>query len=129
MIFVDADFFIGFFYKQDAHHTRCLDISESIEEEITTSWDVVDEVTTKLFYNVNKQTALNFLSYLKSERVIIIYPNQSLFMKTKSVFEQQKHKHVSLTDCMNMAIMREKKITTVLSFDKIYEKNGFSLVK
>lgn len=129
MVLADADFFIGPYLADDAHHQKCISLSETIDEEIITSYDVIDEVVTKLTYFRRKDKALLFLEDVKSTNLSIIFPDRKLSEKAIVIFKSQKTKHVSLTDCMNMAIAKEKKIKHILSFDKVYEKNGFRLVK
>lgn len=127
MIFADADFFIGYLNKHDLHHEKCIKLAKEIEEEILTSWDVVDEVTTKLSYFVSKDRALRFIQRVIEEKITIVYPSLDLLISAKEIFKNQTSGKISLTDCMNMAIAKEKKIRDFLSFDKIYTKNGFKL--
>ncbi len=129
MVFADADFFIGLYFKEDAHYEVCRKIIESIEEEILTSWDVIDEVSTKLTYFVNQKASIIFLRDVFSSKFLVIFPDWDLSQKARVIFENQKSHMISMTDCMNMAIAREKGVTGFLSFDKVYEKNGFKLVK
>ncbi len=89
MIFLDSDYFIGYFIKEDSHHQNCLKLAEKIEEEIITSYDVIDEVATKLSYNVGKTLSLQFLFYIEKEEMPIIYPQEELFKKTKMIFQNQ----------------------------------------
>jgi len=128
MIFVDADFFIGLYHREDHHHKTCLKLLDKIGEEIITSWDVIDETVTKLIYRTEKKFAILFIEDLLNKHVIIVYPNSRLFTKAYKFLLQQQSKHVSLTDCMNMTIAKEYKITQFLSFDEIYLKNGFTLI-
>ena len=129
MFFADADFFIGLYFKEDPHHENCKRIIKNFEEEILTSWDVIDEVSTKLTYFVNKKVSIIFLQDIFSNKFLIVFPDWNLSQKAWAIFENQKSHKVSMTDCMNMAIAEEKGIEKFLSFDRIYEKNGFKLVK
>lgn len=129
MIIADADFFIGLYYLEDPHHKRCIALTRSVTEELITSYDVIDEVITKLTYFKRKDKAKLFLNDIKKTNLTIIFPNLKLFEETIKIFESQQTTRVSFTDCMNMAIAKEKRIRYFLSFDKIYEKNGFKLVK
>lgn len=128
-IFADSDFFIGLYLITDPHHKNCLLIAKKVKEELITSYDVVDETVTKLSYIQSKNIALEFANDLERNKILITYSTPTLFRLALQIFRSQSSKHVSLTDCLNMAIMKEKKIERVLSFDKIYEKNGFSLMK
>lgn len=129
MVLVDADFFIGLYLDTDPHHKKCLALSPSITDELVISYDVIDETFTKLTYIGNKEIALHFVNDLKKKNIVIIFTTLQLFNLALKIFLLQSSKHVSLTDCMNMAIMKEKGIKKVLSFDKIYEQNGFELIK
>lgn len=130
MVFADADFFIGLYYTKDAHHENCVQISDSLHADIITSWDVVDEVATKLTYFADKNFSLRFLKRIFEDRHIeVVLPDYNLINEARKIFEGQKSHRISLTDCMNMAIAENKGITEFLSFDKVYEKNGFKLVE
>lgn len=129
MIFVDADFFIGFYNVNDALHERCLRLSRTIEDSLITSWDVVDETATKLCYVKDKKVSEAFLDRLAKEHFPIVYPDHALFHQAREIFAAQTTKHVSFTDCVNIAIARQKHVTHILSFDGVYEKNGLTLVK
>lgn len=129
MIFIDADYFIGLYYKEDAHHKRCIRLSKEVRDTQITSLDVIDESITKIAYFIDKESALDFLNLVEKATIEIIYPTPIWVMRAKDVLKQQTLRHVSWTDCMNMAIAKQKGITTFLSFDKIYEKNGFKLLK
>lgn len=127
MIFADADFYIGLYNHGDEHHQKCKSFIEKISDEIVTSLDVIDEVSTKLSYYLSKDIADKFLIRIEKEKVHLVYPDANLFLKAKDIFRSQSSKKVSFTDCINMAIARSLDITTFLSFDKVYEKNGFTL--
>lgn len=129
MVYVDADFFIGLYSKGDIHHPTCLKLTESINEDFITSMDVIDEVATKLSYFSDKKISLQFLKDITSEKITVVYPDYSLFTCALEIFKKQTSKKISWTDCMNMAIATAKEIDTFLSFDKVYEKNGFRLMK
>jgi predicted nucleic acid-binding protein len=130
MVLVDADFFIGLYFKEDAHHAPCLryiDIIRERKETLITSYDAVSEVTTKLGYNIFPEVSTVFLEDMSSGEIVIVFPTPQLFEKARALFNTIPQKHTSLTDCMNMTIAKDKSITTILSFDKVYKKNGFTL--
>ena len=129
MILVDADFYIGLFHNEDAHNDQCRRIFPKIKENIITTWDVVDEVTTKLLYFNKKEIAVNFVASMLKADKYLVWPNHELLTLALKILIKQKNKHVSFTDCMNMAVAKEKNIEYLLSFDKNYEKNGFKLFK
>lgn len=126
---VDSDFLIGLFYEEDSHHLQCKRIIDRYDGEFIIAWDVIDEVTTKLSYFAKKQNALNFLKMMLKLKTQIVYPDEVLLEKALKVFSNQTSKKVSFTDCVNMVIAKMKNLRYVVSFDKIYEKNGFLLLQ
>lgn len=132
MIFVDSDAFIGMYLPKYAHNDKAnklfnLLIKKNVK--LITSWDVLDEVATKLSYIHSKTLASKFLSKLLNSDLEVVYPGKKLGAHAIKIFNKQTSKKVSLTDCTNMAIMKDKKIKKIFSFDKHYEKNGFKLLK
>lgn len=131
MIFVDADAFIALYNKDDFHHKkaeRFLAQLKELKEELITSWDVVDETATKLSRFLTKKSALNFFQNILKGQIIIIYPDSAMAKTVLEIFKSQKSKKVSLTDCTNMAIARQKGIKIFFSFDRHYKDNGFKLL-
>ena len=132
MIFVDADGFIALSFKKDAHYKKACSLMEKLEdqeEQLVTSWQAIDEVTTKLSYFGIKQQATNFLKWIVNSDVKVVYADEKMTGRIIKQFKEQTSKRVSLTDCTNMVIARELGVVTFFSFDKHYEKNGFKLLK
>ena len=129
MIFIDSDFCIGIYYKEETHHKQSIALLQKVNDSLVTSYDVVDEVVTKLNYKVGKSNSIIFLEDIYDGQIKIVFPDTKLIALAKVLYQKQKNTHVSWTDCMNMAIAKDKKIHYILSFDKIYEKNGFKLFK
>jgi len=132
MIFIDADAFIALNVGPDFHHKKAVSLLAKLkktEERLVTSWDVVDEVATKISYFSEKKTAVLFLSLVLKGEILVVFPDSKLARMARKVFQRQRSKRVSLTDCMNMVIAREKGIKMFFSFDKVYLKNGFELLR
>lgn len=131
-ILIDADAFIGLRNKQDPHHQRATKLLRLIEPKqpvYYTSWDVVDEVVTKLAYHASTQHSLDFLQFIETGGVKLVYPTSKRFKAVYKLFAAQTRKKTSLTDCMNMVIAQEINADAIFSYDKIYPKNGFQLLK
>lgn len=129
MIFIDSDAFIGLRVVHDAHHERAKGLLKHIgEEQLITSWEVVDEVSTKLSYQTSKETAIQFLEYLNKAQIRVEFLDEETSEAAKRIFISLKSKNISMTDCTNIAIARKLKINTFFSFDEHYPKNGFKLL-
>lgn len=131
MIFVDSDAYIALNAKKDLHHKKAIQILGNLaesEKELVTSWQVVDEVATKLSYFTTKKKALEFLNDLLSSSTQVVHVEQTMVPSIVQKFKSQTSKRVSLTDCTNMVIAKTFAVTTFFSFDEHYEKNGFDLL-
>lgn len=129
MLLADADFFIGLYLARDSHHSDCVAMSKKITENVISSHGVIDEVMTKISYFKRLDLAVQFYEQYINQGIQIVYLDKILVDKAVTVMKSQTKTHVSLTDCINIAIAQEKGITHILSFDKIYEKNGLKLFK
>lgn len=130
MIFVDSDAYIALHVEKDAHHFRFIRLMEKLEnldEQLITSWQVIDEVATKLSYFTTKNNAMEFLRSLLKGGTRIEYIDSSTSVKVVALFAKQTSKRVSFTDCANMAIARKLGVEVFLSFDDHYRQNGFKL--
>ena len=95
--------------------------------ELLSSWDVIDEVSTKISYFLGKEQARAFLEYVEETKTNIVFPTPKLARTAKENFIKLRSKRVSMTDCMNMAIVDQLDLDSIFSFDKVYEKQGVSL--
>lgn len=131
MIFIDADAYLALTADDDVHHKNAKRIFARIEEnheELVTSWEVIDEVTTKLARFTSQKIGIGFLARILSSDIRIEYVTSVLVPSIQSLFAKQTSKKVSLTDCANMVIARSLGIKTFFSFDHHYEQNGFRLL-
>lgn len=132
MIFIDADAFIALNHPLDAHFQKATSIYLSLQksdEELVTSWEVIDEVSSKLSAFLTKRIALLFLDTVFNSQIRVEFVGPILTKKVIKQFIDQNSKRVSLTDCSNMVIAKELGIKRFFSFDQHYQKNGFELLK
>lgn len=113
----------------DSNHSKAFAIAKSLDlsGEVITTWEVVDEVITKLAYYQSRKIALQFIVYLLNSKTRIEYITIGNQEKIFQLFQKQASKKVSLTDCANMVIAKEFGVATICSFDHHYEQNGFKL--
>jgi predicted nucleic acid-binding protein len=128
MIFIDSDAFLGISNPSDALHNRAIALLKYQTDDLVTSWDVIDEVTTKLSYHFSKSHAIEFLKSLAVHNITIEFLDKVTSEVAKEIFISLKSKNVSMTDCANMAIAKKLKINIFFSFDEHYTKNGFKLL-
>jgi predicted nucleic acid-binding protein len=131
MIFIDADAYIALSFVKDIHHVKANSLFSELEtsdEEYVTSWEVVDEVATKLSRFTSKDQSLKFFVFLFISKTQIEYISPESAGLILNLFKKQTSKKVSLTDCANMVIARRLGVKIFFSFDHHYEQNGFTLL-
>jgi len=74
-----------------------------------------------------RQAALNIVEELQQSQTVEIVPQTpQLFAEALAFYRQRQDKCYSLTDCSSMLIMRQKKISDVLTFDRHFQQEGFN---
>ena len=74
-----------------------------------------------------RQVALNMVEELQQSQTVEIVPQTpQLFADALVFYRQRQDKCYSLTDCSSMLIMRQKKISDALTFDRHFQQEGFN---
>lgn len=131
-ILIDADAWVAFIYRDDAHHERAselFDIFEHSKDSMITTNYVFAEAITVISRRAGHKRALAFIESLQSpaSHLSVLYANAHIDSLAAAVFKRQTSKNVSFIDCANMAIMDELNLDAIFSFDKIYQKNNYRL--
>ena len=127
-LLIDADAFIALNDGNDPSHKQALVLSKVIsfeEYQLMTSDPALGEAITVISQNINLKQAVSFAEGILVTNIEIIEPDSSLRRQALDIFKKQNSKNSRFTDCVNMAIMREKGLDTIFSFDEHYKKNGF----
>lgn len=131
-VLLDADAYIGIYSKNDALHHKATHILSKTGKKGCkhfVTYDVVDEVITKLSYQLGKKVSKSFIKDLLKSDTQIILPTEKSLQKTLKKFKTIQSKNVSLTDCTNIIAYKEYEIDAIFSFDKIYPKQGLKVLK
>lgn len=132
MIFIDADAFVAIASPSDSNHGRAVLIARSLKqrnEVLITSSFVFGEVVTVLSQKEGRKVALSYIDDFSTSGIALMEVDTRLREKGIIVFKKQTSKNVSFTDCVSMVIMQEENIKEIFSFDRIYQKNGFTLLQ
>ncbi len=132
-VFVDADAFVALIREDDNNHEKALSFLDRLEQDSTffvTSNYVFSEVITVLSLRMGHEAAVAFIDTMKSptSKYAILRVDEDLEDKAIEIFKSQSSKNVSFVDCTNISIVQDHKIEMILSFDKIYRKNGLQMV-
>lgn len=134
IVFVDSDAFVALTKKDDSNHEKAIDIFQKLQDrKITfiTSNYVFSEVVTILSQRVDHKTAIAFIESVKSEENIFMIERVDSQIEERAIgiFIEQASKNVSFVDCTNIALIRQKHLDSIFSFDKIYKKNSIQVIE
>lgn len=127
--FVDAVCWIALLNQDDEFH-------ESADKEykgllkkgfrLITSTAVLNEVANALCKPLFRQSVIEFYHKLKQSALVeIIFVDNELWSAGWILYEQRPDKAWSLTDCISIIIMQNRKLTDVLTNDKHFTQAGF----
>lgn len=132
-VFVDADAFVALASTKDSNHQQaiaCLDKLANKPVVFVTSGYVFSEVVTVLSLRVSKTAAVKFIDTLQdpTNQYTILRVDEDIEKAAMAIFKAQASKNVSFVDCTNIALVRAHQLDAIFSFDKIYRKNGLTVV-
>src|ERR671925_1647330 len=131
-VFVDTGGWMACADRADPAHMACTAARDATLEAgrilITTDF-VVDETLTLIRFRLGLAAAntwwqqIDGSARLRWERV-----ENDRFERARNLFFQHRDKNLSFTDCTSVAIMRELKLTTVITTDRHFHQVGFDVL-
>ena len=131
-VFVDTGGWMACADRADPAHAACTAARDATLEAgrilITTDF-VVDETLTLIRFRLGLAAAntwwqqIDGSARLRWERV-----ENDRFERARNLFFQYRDKNLSFTDCTSVAIMRELKLTTVITTDRHFHQVGFDVL-
>jgi uncharacterized protein len=131
-IFADTFYWISFFNPNDVWHKQAREVTSTFEiMRLVTTEDVLSEVHT--FYsssglNMRKRTVELVKGIMTSDDIQLIQQSHELFLEGINLYERRLDKGYSLTDCISMNVMKQLKISKVLTHDKHFTQEGFEVL-
>lgn len=123
-IFFDASYYVSLANKNDSNHHRSISISKTLENKPHypfISNFIFLETVTIISQRAGRKKSILFGEYLKN-KIEIVKITDLLEQKTWELFKQIKDKDVSFVDCSTLAVLKEKNITQIVTFDHHFEK-------
>jgi predicted nucleic acid-binding protein len=131
-VFVDTAGWMACADRADPAHEACTAARDATLEAsrilITTDF-VVDETLTLIRVRLGLAAAnawwqqIDGSTRLRWERV-----ENDRFERARNLFFQYRDKDLSFTDCTSIAVMRELRLTTVITTDRHFHQVGFDLL-
>lgn len=132
-IFIDANVFVANTMPEDPLHHRARELAVQLKSEgpeFFTSSDVVKESLTIISQRGGKSAAKKFYSQITNEKsgISIIFIDEKIHQQGLQLFQEITDKDISAVDCTSFALMRKLGIETVFTFDRHFQKAGFTLL-
>jgi len=128
-VFADTAYWLALTNPLDQYHEHAIRASTHLEGvRIVTSDGVLTEYLNAL---ADKGSAIRLAAVRSAERILqnpgvsVIAQTHQLFLKGFSLYKARADKGYSLTDCVSMIIMRQRKISPALTTDRHFEQEGF----
>lgn len=131
-VFVDTGGWMSCADRADPAHVACAAARDATLEAgrilITTDF-VVDETLTLIRFRLGLAAAnawwqqIDGSARLRWERV-----ENDRFERARNLFFQSRDKDLSFTDCTSIVVMRELKLTTVITTDRHFHQVGFDVL-
>jgi predicted nucleic acid-binding protein len=65
---------------------------------------------------------------LENPNVLVVPQTRESFLKGLELYEERLDKQYSMTDCISMTVMKEREITEVLTNDRHFSQEGFTVL-
>ena len=131
MIFLDSGAWVALAVADDKHAQEAKRLQAAIARRehgamVTTDF-VLDEAATCIRMSVDVEAAAKFVhSILGSASVTVVWIDPGKFRAALNLFEQNRDKRWSFTDCTSFVVMRELGIEQAFAFDRNFEEAGFA---
>lgn len=131
-IFADSFYWIALANPADAWNQKATHFSQtSVETMLVTTDEVLIEFLN--YFSAAGQRKRNVVANMFEEtmshpRVLVIPQTRKSLWRGFAFYKARADKGYSLTDCVSMVTMRERDITEVLTHDRHFGQEGFTLL-
>jgi predicted nucleic acid-binding protein len=132
IIFADSFYWIALLSPKDTWHSRVIEWSQSYPD---VSLLITDGIIDEIFAHFSKQGDILrgkvielYQNILDEPNIQLIAYNQELRQAGIELYQKRPDKGYSLADCISMAIMKKLNISEVLTNDKHFSQEGFTIL-
>ena len=130
--FADTLYFLALINPQDQWRDEATNAEAIVRESkiVTTETVLLEMLNFTAGYGPNLREAVaSFVrDLLQDDETDVIPHTRELFLKGLVLYESRPDKGYSVTDCISMVVMRELNITEVLTHDRHFMQEGFTLL-
>jgi predicted nucleic acid-binding protein len=125
----DTSFFVAFLNARDQFHSQAVGLMASHPGPIVTTEWILVELGNYLSARSNRAVFVPFVRDLPTDpRFEIVPADHRRFEAACALYDSRSDKEWSLTDCISIAILEERRLAHVLSCDHHFEQAGYSLL-
>jgi hypothetical protein len=115
---VDSGWIVGLFDRNDQHHHRAVELMESIDARLHTTWPVLTEACHLLDFHPD--AALDALEWLIEARIRVSDQGNDL-PAIRAWMSKYRDTPMDLADASLMRLAEQEGITQILSFDSHFD--------
>jgi predicted nucleic acid-binding protein len=128
-VFADTAYWIALTNPFDQHHDVAVQCSSSLgRARILTTDAVLIEFLNALAEKgprIRGAAIGTVETILSNPQVMVLPQGRSSFIKGFALYKARPDKGYSLTDCLSMTVLRDRKLSHVLTTDRHFEQEGF----
>ncbi|XHX81246.1 MAG: type II toxin-antitoxin system VapC family toxin [Stenomitos frigidus ULC029] len=132
LVFADTFYWVAVFNKRGEWHDRVQQYAETLKQvHLLTTDEVLTEVLTFFAaYGARRRhkTVARVQEILSNTRIQVIQQSRESFLAGLDLYAKRLDKEYSLTDCISMQVMRQLGITDVLTRDRHFTQEGFTIL-
>ena len=130
-VFADSQFWIALVKPEDQWAKAAKTAKSNLGDVlIVTTDEVLTEFLTALSRgkHMRKQAGKMVRAILANPNVRVVPQTRDSFLKGLTLYENRGDKEYSLTDCISMNVMKAESLVEVLTNDRHFEQEGFTVL-
>jgi predicted nucleic acid-binding protein len=131
-IFADTLYWVAMIHRKDQWHQAAVSVSRTLTGcHLVTTDEVLTEVLAAFCEAgpLLRQRAVTLVHSLQSRPTITVLPqSRGSFLTGLNLYAARPDKEYSLTDCISMETMHQEGITEILTHDKHFTQEGFTIL-
>ncbi|MEE4310716.1 MAG: PIN domain-containing protein [candidate division KSB1 bacterium] len=131
-VFIDTSYFIALVNRQDAYHQQAKKWAHTLVKEVIrchTSIPIVFEIADGFSRLGRREIGISLLENMSNSDNYILHPfSEATYQNAKQLYLARHDKEWGLTDCYSFELMKELKITQVLTADTHFEQFGYEIL-
>ena len=125
-LFVDTGYVIALINENDQHHARALALSQRYEDHPLVTTDAVLLEIGNALSRIARREATQVLHYfLHADEVTVVQLTPERFNRALNLYDRYQDKSWGLVDCLSFEVMRERGLSTALTFDHHFTQAGY----